>query len=191
MELTLTTIFALAGMGLIIVAIFGGGIQVKEIKIPPLSNSIRIMSAIVGVGLLVAAYYLSLPTTSTKPLPPTSHVAVATFEYPARNAEIPIKTELRGTVTPAVPNRGSYWIVMRDDDGDYYPQAKIAASQNGTWTHSLALGLAWKGRPAWVLLTFARNEQADKHLSQSLNEGLSKLPDNVVVLNTLLLRVQQ
>lgn len=184
MELTVITILALAGVGLIIVAIVDGDLEVKEIRIPPLSSRIRIMSAIIGAGFLAASIYLYVPAT-----PDT--LPKATIDYPATSTEIRLKTQLRGTVTPAVPIRGTYWIVLRDDDGDYYPQAKIAASRNGVWTHSLALGPGWKSRPVWILVVFARDEQANDVLLGSVgSEGLSGLPSNVLGLTTLELRVQ-
>lgn len=182
---TLPLIFAMAGVGLVVVAIVDGGLVIRDFTIPPLSKPIRAISGIVGVAFLGVALYGYIPQRGSLNGP------TGTFEYPAPKADIPLRTELRGTVTPAVPNRGSYWIVMRDDSGEYYTQGKIAASQSGTWTHSLALGSSWQDRSASVLLAFARDEQAGEHLSRSMHEGLSKLPDNVVVLNTLELRVQQ
>jgi hypothetical protein len=187
MELTPITILALAGVGLIIIAIVDGGFEVKEIRIPPLSNRIRIMSAIAGAGLLAAAIYLYSPPAPLHP----PELPKATIDYPATSTEIPLKIQLRGTVTPAVPNRGTYWIVIRDDDGDYYPQAKITALRNGIWTHPLAFGPAWKARPVWVLVVFARDEQANDALLGSVgSEGLSGLPNNIIALTTLELRVQ-
>lgn len=183
---TLPLIFAVAGVGLVILAIVGGGLVIKEFTIPPLSKRVRTISGIVGVAFVGVAIYLQ---QSQQLPPPDGHTA--TFTYPAPNAEIPLETELRGTVTPAMPNRGSYWIVMRDDDGDHYVQAGIAASQNGTWTHSLALGPAWNDRPAWVLVTFARDGQAGEVFSGLVNEGLPTLPDNVTVLTTLEVEVHQ
>lgn len=183
---TLPLIFAVAGVGLVIVAIVDGGLVIKELTIPSLSKGGRIISGIVGLGFLGLAIYIQ----QLQPLP-APNGPTATFTYPSASSEIPLKTELKGTVTPATPNRGSYWIVMRDSDGDHYTQARIAASQSGTWTHSIALGPAWKGRPAWALVAFARDEQAADVLDGSANEGLSMLPENVEALATLELRVQQ
>ena len=117
--------------------------------------------------------------------------ANATFVYPAPGDQISLKTDLRGTVTPARPERGSYWIIIRDDDGDFYPQDRIAALPNGTWTHFLTLGPAWKGRPVEVLVALGPDKQANEVLLGSVrSENSSRLPNNVSVLATLNLKVQ-
>jgi hypothetical protein len=56
---TISSITFYVGLGLIIVAIIGGGIEVKEIKIPSLGLVPRILSFVPGCGLL--ALYLLDP----------------------------------------------------------------------------------------------------------------------------------
>ena len=176
------TILALAGAGLLVVATLGGGIEAKQIKVPSLSQSVRIVSALVGVGLLGAAYYVHPPAAMD-----IQHQErmTATFEYPGPNTRISLKTELRGTVRPASPASGEYWLIVRDDDGDYYPQAELSVSLGGNWTHFLSLGPAWKGRPASVLLVFAPPPADEALLGLVGKESLSKLPENVVLVAEL------
>src|ERR1700751_2988274 len=52
MPLTITTVTFLAGLALIVVGIFGGGIEVKEIKIPTLPIVSRALSFAMGLGLI-------------------------------------------------------------------------------------------------------------------------------------------
>jgi hypothetical protein len=53
--MSLQTLAFLLGCGLIVIAIVGGGIEAKEVKVPKLSAIPRILSAIFGIGLVVGA----------------------------------------------------------------------------------------------------------------------------------------
>lgn len=182
-EWTVQMIIAVAGAFLIIVAIVDGGLVIKEIKIPPMSNSARIISGIFGVALIILAiFYLDKDRSGVGK-------AEATFTYPSQDSAISLKTQLRGTVNPVRLAKGSYWIVLCDDDGDCYPQNKILALGNGTWEYFLKLGPAWKNRPLNVWIVSA-SEQASSKLQGAIDgEGLKPLPDNVTKLATLKLNV--
>src|SRR5580700_8006962 len=56
MQVTIASLTFLAGLALIIIGIFGGGIEVKEVKIPTLPTVPRITSIVVGC-LLVGLYF--------------------------------------------------------------------------------------------------------------------------------------
>jgi len=173
-------IIAVAGAVLIIVAIVDGGLVIKEIKIPPMSKSARIISGIFGAALIILAI---------GPWEGRIGKAEATFTYPSQGSAISLKTQLRGTVNPVRLTKGSYWIVLCDDDGDCYPQNKILALENGTWEHFLKLGPAWKNRPLQVLIVRA-SEQASSILQGAIDgEGLKPLPNNVTKVATLNLNV--
>ncbi len=176
------------GLACLIAALVGGGLNAFGIEIPVLKSVARqIALGLLGIILIVIPVIQS--PKHLVPPPPLS--PTVTFEYPTPNAQISLKTELRGTLTPAKPDGGSSWIVIRDDDGDYYPQAKIAATPNGTWTHPLVLGPKWRSRPVYVLVVFSRDEQANGVLSRALRgERLSEIPNNVEPLAILNLRAQ-
>jgi hypothetical protein len=53
--MSLQTLAFLLGCGLIVIAIVGGGIEAKEVKVPQLSPIPRILSAFFGIGLVVGA----------------------------------------------------------------------------------------------------------------------------------------
>ena len=53
--MSLQTLAFLLGCGLIVIAIVGGGIEAKEVKVPKLSPIPRILSAVFGIGLVVGA----------------------------------------------------------------------------------------------------------------------------------------
>jgi hypothetical protein len=173
-------VFIISGLACLIAALVGGGLKAFGIEIPILKSVAR-QIALGLLGLILIIVGVCRP-----PRPPLLPPEAA-FEYPAPNANISLKTQLRGTVKPAIPQDGGhYWLVIRDDDGDHYPQAEIAAMPNGTWTHPMALGPKWRGRPVDVLVVFAHSEQANEVLHRSVGgEGLSKLPNNVVPLATL------
>ena len=144
-----------------------------------------ILTGIAGLIAAITGLIVAIP----KPVPSVN--VNATFVFPAPGDKIPLKTELTGTVTPAMtPEGGRYWIIIRDDDGDYYPQARVEALPTGMWTHFLTLGPAWKARPVEVSVAFAPDKQADGVLFESVvREKPSRLPHNVSVLATLDLRV--
>jgi len=53
--MTLQTLAFLLGCGLIVIAIVGGGIEAKEVKVPKLSPLPRLLSAGFGIGLVAGA----------------------------------------------------------------------------------------------------------------------------------------
>jgi hypothetical protein len=53
--MSLQTLAFLLGCGLIVIAIVGGGIEAKEVKVPKLSPIPRLLSAVFGIGLVVGA----------------------------------------------------------------------------------------------------------------------------------------
>lgn len=182
------TILALAGTGLIVAAALGGGIAFKGVRIPRLSKPVRMISSLVGVGLLGAGIYVHRQGTPGISRPESMS---ATFESPAPNAQISLRTELRGTLKPTSPSGGKYRMISRDEDGEYYPQSELAPSQAGTWTHLLALGPCWKGQTLDALIVFAP-QPVDEILRGLVGEeeGLSALPKGAVVLADLTLRVE-
>jgi hypothetical protein len=62
----------LIGLALIVVGIFGGGIEVKEIKIPTLPTLPRILSSMVGLVLIVVC--LAFPQLLLGPQTPSSAI---------------------------------------------------------------------------------------------------------------------
>jgi peptidoglycan hydrolase-like protein with peptidoglycan-binding domain len=53
MQMTITSVTFLVGLALIIIAIFGGGVEIRELKIPTLPTVPRTMSFITGCSLIV------------------------------------------------------------------------------------------------------------------------------------------
>lgn len=53
--MSLQTLAFLLGCGLIVIAIVGGGIEAKEVKVPKLSAIPRLLSAVFGIGLVFGA----------------------------------------------------------------------------------------------------------------------------------------
>ena len=139
----------------------------------------------VASGLVVTFLYDKLPN-----LFPNNYIASnITFLSPDPGDEIALKTELKGKVVPAVPNKGSYWIIMRDDGGDHYLPAKITPTEHGNWTHSLELAPNWKGRPAVVVFLLA-DKGASEILGTTGSSEKIKLTDDMQVLGFLNLKVE-
>jgi hypothetical protein len=69
------------GALLVVIAILGGGIEVKEIKIPQLSTGARLGAAAFGVVLMAASYLLISPSAPSQARP--TGTAPATASAPA------------------------------------------------------------------------------------------------------------
>lgn len=82
--MSLETLSFILGGILIASAVFGGGLEVKELKLPKIGTIGRIMAAIVGVGFILLAIYLSPkgPVGGVKPADSTPTKATMTFQSP-------------------------------------------------------------------------------------------------------------
>jgi hypothetical protein len=70
MQFSMQAITFLIGLALIVVGIFGGGIEVKEIKIPTLPTISRILSSIVGLVLIAVCLAFPQLLAGPQPTPP-------------------------------------------------------------------------------------------------------------------------
>jgi len=61
MEVSVAVVITVIGGIALLVGIFGGGIKLERIEIPPIHPIIRIISSIVGVALIALAISLSAP----------------------------------------------------------------------------------------------------------------------------------
>jgi hypothetical protein len=86
--MTLPSVLALAGCAALLVGLVGGGIEMKEIKVPPISLWTRILSGGMGLVLIGAALWVSFidspqhsvqvsPANTTTPISSTSPPTVA------------------------------------------------------------------------------------------------------------------
>jgi len=74
------------GIVLLILATLGGGIEVKEIKVPQLTNLSRISAALVGIGLIVVGVYFRLHPTPVTNSTPTATPPINNISAPAPGA---------------------------------------------------------------------------------------------------------
>lgn len=72
MTYTIPTLVFFGGIVLLVVAIFGGGIEIKEIKIPTLPTVPRVLGGVLGCALVGMSFFPSLLPggVSSTPLPP-------------------------------------------------------------------------------------------------------------------------
>lgn len=70
MDIEVGIICVLGGLLFILIAIVGGGFNIREITIPIVPKWMRVVSFIVGLGLLFMAYYPPLGTPSTDLITP-------------------------------------------------------------------------------------------------------------------------
>ncbi|WP_375766593.1 hypothetical protein NR798_33585 [Archangium gephyra] len=64
-------ILILSAMVFILIALVGGGIEAKEVKLPRLATWARIVSALLGVGLFALAFVTATPPDQRPPGPET------------------------------------------------------------------------------------------------------------------------
>jgi hypothetical protein len=83
-------IIAIIGGILLLAGIFGGGIDIKGFKIPPISGRLRLISAITGIVLLLIAILLSQPNIlvqtplETTPTATQTNEAETAIDYPTK-----------------------------------------------------------------------------------------------------------
>jgi hypothetical protein len=67
MQMTIATVTFFVGLALVIISIFGGGLEIKEIKIPTLSVVPRVLSFAAGTVLIIVCVWFpqSFPTGSS------------------------------------------------------------------------------------------------------------------------------
>ena len=66
MTLDITTISFIIGGLLVAIGILGGGLEIKELKVPKLNNSSRILAVTGGLAFLVLGIYMSAPVPNEK-----------------------------------------------------------------------------------------------------------------------------
>ena len=183
--MTIPAIFVIAGVGLLIVAIIGE-LSIKEIRVPPLQRNARILSAVAGI------VFIGLGTSWPREARGSSDDPreEALFNSPAEGSSVPLKTAAAGRLRNALPAPVSYWLLLQDDDGDYYPIRRIAVQQNGAWEEPIKFGPAWKGRTAKILLVQTTAEDSLLSAATDSGEALHTLPVGLRTLITRKLRVQ-
>jgi hypothetical protein len=65
--MTAATMFLLFGGGLLLIAILGGGFEIREVKIPKVEKGPRILSAVVGVLSLIVGLIAGVEDTPNEP----------------------------------------------------------------------------------------------------------------------------
>lgn len=110
----------------LLVALFGGGIKAKEIEIPPIPVSARILSGITGIILIGIAVRLSNPA-ALAPAVPSPVVSTATAQAPA----VILQQEVSATLPPTQPNEQSTTPMIQPSDASTAPDQAAAASTAG------------------------------------------------------------
>jgi hypothetical protein len=78
-----TMSFILGGI-LVAAALFGGGLEIKELKLPQIGTIARVLAALAGIGFIALAIYLNPKKSGsdTKPTDPTPTKTTLTFQAP-------------------------------------------------------------------------------------------------------------
>lgn len=141
MQMSVASVTFLIGLALIIVGIFGGGIEVKEIKIPTLPAVSRALSFVVGIVLMAICVLFPqvLPSSSANPGPELAAVAPKPSQSPVDDKSklflgAAIQNHLTSVrdVKTILRHLGKYAGAMNDDASEEYFKAvgDFQVSQN-------------------------------------------------------------
>jgi hypothetical protein len=145
-------IFVIAGVLLVIASVFGGGLEIKELKIPKIRKGARILSAVVGIVFIAIGISYKPPWPGRSPEITTPQVEITS---PQEGASVPPEITVEGTLSSPIPEGYSLWLVIQDSHGDLYPEDRLPQSETETWEIPLTFGPAWLGKDAWVLIVIA------------------------------------
>jgi hypothetical protein len=146
MQMTISTVTFLVGLALIVLGVFGGGIEVKEIKIPTLATVSRCLSVGVGFALIILCLWfpelftqnqgvVAKPADNT---PATTATVRSSPVGPAEVAKPSLGSAIRNGLTTvrevklALRNLGKYAGPIDDEPTTAYFQAvaDFQVSQN-------------------------------------------------------------
>jgi hypothetical protein len=186
-------ILTIVGGVALLVGIFGGGIEVEKIKIPPIPGGLRIISALTGIILIVIAIVLSRPellssilSTQQQTLQPVqqSTQIQQTTRQPS-DTSLPPTAIASGSVlfeedfedgkAQGIAFISGNWKIVTDDDGN---RVYDIDNTGGSGFPGVDFGSTdWKNyaieyrvKPltakAWVILEFRRNlDGSDKYIA--------------------------
>lgn len=174
--MTVPVVFVVAGVALVVVAIIGGGLELKELKVPPIAPVWRVVSAGVGVVFIVLALVTSPPTprSATDSQSPVSSASSAepqgAIDAPLEGSTVERRIRVTGVIDPQRRADGFYWIVLQDEDGDIYPVRRISTDGQGRWEEPVAFGGAWSGKAATITIWHIRERQ-EPAVEDAVNSG--------------------
>lgn len=105
-------VVAVTGGIAVLLALFGGGIKVKEVELPPLPGWVRIIAGLVGfVLILLAALPPVLPPQPPPPPPPAPNARIMEPQHESGGR---VPTDVRTEVYyNNIPQGRYFWVVVR------------------------------------------------------------------------------
>lgn len=152
-------VIVVAGILLVVASTLGGGLEIREIKIPPLDKWSRILSSAAGIAFIVFGFTFPILVPPPAEKKPSENISIGIEVDRPKPGEklLPSRTVLRGTLTARVPGNYRVDVIGQDDDGDcWFLKSMFLSTSNDGWDTSLtpALGPAWYGRPISVLIVY-------------------------------------
>lgn len=83
--MTVSVVFAIAGVIALLVGIVGGGIKAKEIEVPLIPNKVRVVTILVGVALIGATVWLEVAKMAARPPASTGQTPAASPGFEPQN----------------------------------------------------------------------------------------------------------
>ena len=166
----ITTIGVLVGALFVLIGLVGGGLAIREIKIPTIPRSARIACVVAGV------LFIGLPFAYDAVNEDNGPVVTPGAESKDQPIQItinsPSDTEVSPNLSPSgvlrgitltgilkapVPAGAFLWIIDQDADGVHYLQGRFSPPL-GDWKAPLSYGPAWCGKDAWLLIIKTKND---------------------------------
>lgn len=102
--MTVPVVFVFAGVALVVVAIIGGGLELKELKVPPIVPVWRVVAAGVGVVFIALALVTSPPrpgSATDSQSPASSAEPQGAIDAPLEGSTVERRLRVTGVIDPS------------------------------------------------------------------------------------------
>ncbi len=177
MGLSVDVVAFAVGVFFVGVAILGGGVEIRELKIPALNYTGRALFFLAGLACILVSLYLSVYINAAKTASVASNTAPAQF---ALSPPAPAPSVLQAKPAPATEGNANGWLTVHELQAQLtakvkeglYP-ANIMGKCDG---EAEKFQLQWKERPlglGFETHSHLTKEQYDEQSQQYTNDGYS------------------
>jgi len=204
--MTIDTVFAIAGIAALFIGIFGGGVRIKEIKIPPMQLWARVLISITGIVLMFISIFLSKPeliqpalageeTSQATEIPatPTSVIqaettynseAVAVITSPENYSFVENEQEVSGSLTKVKSDESAFLCVEKRSENPLANcYGKLKTNMVDLW--SIPANFNASNQPYDMYVVVSANTDTIDILTKSQRGGvfIDQLPDVEIISN--------
>lgn len=209
--MSMSTVAFIAGTLFVLIAVVGGGLNIKEINVPAIRMVERISLGVIGIvfisyGILAsflagsgvgagsqtpAASQTQRSSDSSRPdVPPGTAQPHLTFTIPSESSRVVLHQEVKGTVFDISPDQ-HLWLVVQAKNQNFYPQGEIIPDVNGRFSSYSYFGdhETKSGEKFHLIAVVTSRKVSDSfmnYLKMENNSGLPGLPpDGVQIVSNI------